>query len=251
MGLSSATAAGCANSIRRRADARKRVAGANAPANLSGVAHRDPERFARAIAAFDAANAGDPRSVDAGDGPRPGEVVDAERLSQWVERLDPNASEALRLAARCQHIRRWEIARSSFEPGRVGYLKWRKALSRFHADTAAGILSALGYDAETIERVRRVNLKQDLRSNPDAQTMEDALCLTFLEHELEEFQERHAEDKVVEILRKTWAKMSERGRRAALGVSYGDRVQRLLARALAASDAPEASDVREKAPDGG
>src|SRR3954447_17202689 len=144
----------------------------------------DEARFQQAIAAFDRANSEDPNRVQDGGVERPRELVHAERLSAWVNRLAPNPSEALALAARCQHIRRWEIPRTSFPEGRIGYLQWRTQLGRFHADTAARIREELGYDSELVLAVRRINVKQNLRSNPDSQTMEDALCLEFLEFEL-------------------------------------------------------------------
>src|SRR4051794_18484004 len=96
----------------------------------------DNARFSRAIEAFDRANGEDPQSVVVGGQARPRELVQAERLASWVERLEPQASEALRLAARCQHIRRWQIPRDSYPEGRVGYLQWRTQLGRFHAETA-------------------------------------------------------------------------------------------------------------------
>ena len=194
------------------------------------------DRFARALAAFDRLNAEDPNQVSVSEGGsvRPRELVDAERLSAAVELLEPRASEALRLAARCQHLRRWEIPRSSYPEGRIGYLEWRKALSRFHADRASEVLRSAGYDDGTIERVRAINLKRAITQDPDVQTMEDALCLVFLEHEAAEFAEKHPEEKVIDILRKTWRKMSERGRAAALALPLQSGVRALVERALSA-----------------
>src|SRR5436190_23093228 len=111
----------------------------------------ESRRFQEAIARFDAANARDPRGI---------ELPYAQRLSAWVERLCPDASEALQLAARCQHLRRWEIPRESYPPGRVGYLKWREALKHFHAEQSGKILREVGYDDETIARVQKINLKK-------------------------------------------------------------------------------------------
>lgn len=184
---------------------------------------RDVARFRAALAAFDRENARDPRALE-----------DAERLSRWVERLQPEASEALCLAARCQHLKRWEIPRAQFPEGRVGYLQWRKRLMRFHAEESAKILAAVGYDAPMIEKVRRINEKRGLGSDAEVQTMEDALCLSFLEHELEAFTRKHDDDKIVEILRKTWNKMSEHGHAAALELAPGlpERSRSLLMRAL-------------------
>lgn len=172
---------------------------------------QDRERFEAALRAFDAANAEDPSSIQDGGRARPRELVQAERLSRWVERREPNASEALLLAARCQHLRRWCIPRTRFPEGRVGYLQWRTELGRFHAAESERILRELGYDEPTIAQVKKINLKQGLRSDPATQVMEDALCLSFLEHELAEFAGKHERVKVLEILRKTWKKMSPRG----------------------------------------
>lgn len=197
------------------------------------------ERFAAAIAAFDSENALDPH-MDVIDGiARPHELVQAERLSAWVAELEPNASEALRLAARCQHIRRWAIPRGTFPEGRVGYLQWRTQLGRMHADVAAAILERVGYDTATIEQVRRIVMKQGLRSSADSQTIEDALCLAFLEHEAADFAHKHATEKVIEILRKSWKKMSPRGHRAALALSLPDEVRGLVERALTLAESAD------------
>lgn len=193
------------------------------------------DRFERAMGAFERENAADPSCVVADGVARPKEVVDAERLAAWVDRLDPGAPEALRLAARCQHLRRWEIPRATYPEGRLGYLEWRKALSRFHADSAAEILRGVGYDEATIERVRTINQKRALKVDPDVQTMEDALCLAFLEHELDDFARKHSAEKLIDILQKTWRKMSERGHGLARGIAFSPGVAPLVARALASA----------------
>ncbi|MEI9938204.1 MAG: DUF4202 domain-containing protein [Pseudomonadota bacterium] len=190
-----------------------------------------------AIAAFDRANAEDPRTLDVGGTARPHELVHAERLAAWVERLEPNASEALRLAARCQHIRRWEIPRGSYPLGRVGYLQWRTQLGRFHADTATRLLEELGYERELVDAVRRINLKQGLHSNPDTQTMEDALCLAFLEFEFEEFCAKYPLEKLIEVVQKTWKKMSAKGHELALTLPFSATSLDIIKRALAATSA--------------
>ncbi len=196
-----------------------------------GVMNDDRQR--RAIAAFRALNAQDPNRVLDGGAQRPRELVDAERLSAWVERLEPSPSEALALASHCQHLCRWKVPRGDFPEGRVGYLTWRKALARVHADQAAEVLRSVGYDDALIAEVRRINLKQARLENADVQTMEDALCLAFLEHELEEFAEKHDEAKVVDIIQKTWVKMSERGHQRALALALPSHAGALVARALA------------------
>jgi hypothetical protein len=189
----------------------------------------DDQRFQAAVAAFDAVHATNPR--------HPRSLDEAKRLSLCVERLDSNASLALRLAARCQHLERWSVPRESYPAGRLGYLTWRKELSRLHADRAEAVLRSVGYDDETIAAVRRINLKQELKMNADAQTMEDALCLVFLEYEFDDFMNKYPdESKAIEILRKTWRQMSERGHAAALGLPLSERAAALVGRAL---DEPE------------
>jgi hypothetical protein len=193
----------------------------------------DP-RFERASAELDALNARDPvREIVNGE-ERPRLLLQAERLSAWVSRLDPQASEALRLAARCQHLERWKIPRTDFPEGRIGYLKWRTRLGQFHAARAAEVLKSVGYDDALIARVERIVRKQGIATDPDTQTIEDALCLVFLEHELDAFMQKYPdENKAVDILRKTWGKMTERGHAAALALPLGDAAKALVARALA------------------
>jgi hypothetical protein len=193
------------------------------------------ERFDRAVVSFDRANAEDPVSLNVDGMRRPRELVDAERLSAWVLRLRPDAPEPLRLAARCQHLRRWEIPRTTYPEGRIGYLEWRKALSRFHADRSSEILKDAGYDDDTVERVRTINQKRGIKSDADVQTMEDALCLSFLEHELDEFMAKHPQEKIVDILQKSWRKMSDEGHALALALvtSMTPRARQIVETALA------------------
>lgn len=193
-------------------------------------------RIAAAIRRFNELNAQDPRTISVDGADRPLELVQAERLERWIVRLAPNASVPLRLAARCQHLERWAIPRSDYPPGRVGYLKWRKALSHRHADRATEVLQELGFSADTIEAVRTIVLKQGLKTNADTQVMEDALCLAFLEHDFAEFSTRYDDAKVIDILQKTWRKMSETGRAQALALDLPPQAARLVGRALADTD---------------
>jgi HD superfamily phosphodiesterase len=133
---------------------------------------------------------------------------------------------------RCQHIRRWERPRSLYPEGRIGYLKWRKDLGRFHAETAAAILRAVGYDEALIARVGDLNLKRALTSDPEAQTVEDVLCLSFIEHELAAFAKKHPEQKIVEIIQKTWRKMSERAQALALQIPLSSELEAVVLEAL-------------------
>jgi hypothetical protein len=193
------------------------------------------ERFERAVASFLEQNGRDPNVIVVNGVAEPKERVAALRLAQWVDKLEPNGSEALHLAAYCQHLRRWEIPRSDFEPDRIGYLKWRKTLGRFHADEATRVLRDVGYDEATIDDVRKINMKLALQSNADCAAMEDALCLSFLEHEFSEFRAKHPDDKVLDIVVKTWNKMSERAHQLALTLPYDEHSLAIIQRALASN----------------
>lgn len=177
--------------------------------------HREapgPGRFRAAIAAIDALNAEDPTTEAAKGEAVPAALIYGRRMSGWLLRLAPDASEALRLAARAQHIGRWKSPRGGYPSGRKGYLQWRGDLARFHADTAAAILAEAGYEAAIIERVGALLQKKRLKRDAEVQTLEDAACLVFLEHQFTEFSRQHEDEKIVDIVAKTLAKMSARGR---------------------------------------
>lgn len=192
----------------------------------------DNDRFQSAIAAFDAANANDPNREDTADGPQPSELLYGQRMSVWLDRLYPDASEALRLAVRCQHIERWRRPRQDYPEGRVGYLTWRRDAKSFHAERAAEVLGDLGYPQATVARVQSLVKKERLKSDREAQALEDVVCLVFLSHVFEDFAARHDDAKVVDIIQKTWRKMSDHGRQAALGLSLSARPARLIEAAL-------------------
>jgi hypothetical protein len=191
-------------------------------------------RFDDAIARIDAIHAGDPEQVDDGGRRVARELIYARRMSAALARLEPAPSEALRLAVRAQHLARWALPRSAYPAGRSGYRRWRSEQARQHAARAAELLREVGYDAETIARVRKMITKAGLADDPDVQALEDAACLVFLEHTLDEFSRGHSDDEVVAILRKTWDKMSERGRGIALTLELPVRSRDLVSRAFAA-----------------
>lgn len=179
----------------------------------------DPARFNAAIAAFDAANSADPNREHDGRLDDPKALVYARRMSEMLQRFAPDAPEAVRLAVRCQHIRRWEIPRDRYPKTPEGYRAWRKRLMDFHAEVAGRILEAVGYDAEAVAHVQALVRKERLKRDPDSQLVEDVVDLVFLEHYLERFVADHPEydeAKLADILKKTWAKMSPRGHEAAL-----------------------------------
>jgi hypothetical protein len=189
-------------------------------------------RLERAVAAIDAANADDPETIVIGGQARPKEQAHAELMTSWVQRLDPDATDAQLLAARAHHLRRWSIPRSSYPEGRAGYLRWRTALKQQHAAEVGEILTAQGYDHDTIERVQQIVRKEGLGTDPTVQTHEDALCLVFLETQLLDLARDQGDDKTVEIIRKTVRKMSERGLAAALELGLPPSGAALVARAL-------------------
>jgi hypothetical protein len=191
------------------------------------------ERFTEAIRRFDAANAQDPAREVAEGLSYPRELLYAQRMSTWLERYAPDAPEALRLAVRCQHIRRWEIPRQNYPMDRRGYLKWRTTLAAFHADTAAEILRDVGYEDATIARVQTLLRKEGLKRDLEVQCLEDVICLVFLENYCADFARQHETAKAVGVLRKTWNKMSERGHEVARTSSLPSEVQRLIEAALA------------------
>ena len=192
----------------------------------------DARRFEAALRRFDEENARDPNTETADGVVQPREWLYARRLSDWVGRLCPDASEPLRLAARCQHLCRWEIPRSSYPMTRAGYLQWRANLKKFHAQKAGDILRELGYPEAVVRCVQDLNLKKHFPDDPETRVLEDALCLVFLEYQLADLAVKTAEDKTINALQKSWQKMTAAGRAEALKLNYGPREKVLLERAL-------------------
>ena len=180
------------------------------------------DRLARAIAAIDKANADDPETLEVRGQLRPKEQAHAEMMTEWVRRLDPDATDAQLLAARAHHLRRWTIARDSYPEGRAGYLRWRTALKKQHADEVGAILEGVGYPLDVIERVQHIVRKDNLKSDPMVQLLDLA--------------RDQGDDKTVDIIRKTVVKMSERGIAAALALDLPPDATSLVGRALAPTE---------------
>ena len=185
-------------------------------------------KFSQAMAAIDAVHAEDPEK----EGGQPKELVYARRMSAWLEKLAPGASEPLRLAVRCQHLRRWAIPRGAYPEGKVGYLRWRKEESLAHAALAGEILAQAGYDAEAVKHAQSLIKKERIKHDPEAQLLEDCACLVFLEYEFAEFAPKHDEAKLVDILRKSWGKMSPAGHKAALALQLPAPLRRIIEKAV-------------------
>ncbi|MBI3854746.1 MAG: DUF4202 domain-containing protein [Planctomycetes bacterium] len=180
-------------------------------------------RYDDACAAIDRANAEDPKGY---------EVLYGRRMVEWVGKLAPAASEELRLAARAQHLRRWTVPRSSYPEGRGGYLKWREGLKKFHADALAAIMKEAGYAEDSVAKSRSLLIRKNLADDAEGQTLEDAACLVFLQFEFAEFSAKTEPDKMVEILRKSWGKMSPAARERALQLELGPAELGLVKKAL-------------------
>lgn len=191
-------------------------------------------RLEDAFRRFDDANAEDPRAELVAGEPVPKELIYGRRMSSRLDAFAPDAPESVKLAARAQHIRRWEVPRESYPEGRAGYLTWRTDLYKRHGDIAAEIMQQVGYDTETIERVRTLLRKRGLKTDPDVQLLEDVICLVFLEHYFHDFAKKHDEDKLIPIVQKTWKKMTERAHEAALRLDYAPEDLALIERALKA-----------------
>ena len=175
--------------------------------------------YQAAIASIDQANAEDPNRETADGKEYPKELLYSQRMTEMQERYIPDASEAVKLAVRAQHIQRWKIPRSSYPMDKQGYLQWRTGLYKFHADATGEIMKKAGYDDEMIERVRKIVGKKGLKVNPETQLMEDVVDLVFIEHYLTGFVAQHPEydeAKWIPIIRKTWQKMSSRAHEFAL-----------------------------------
>ncbi len=175
--------------------------------------------YDKARALIDAANRADPNQVTAESKEWPKELLYSERMSDMLERYDPDADDAMKLAIRAQHIERWKSPRNAYPMDRIGYLKWRKDLYKIQANTAAKLLLEAGYGDEEVDRVRNSVAKKNIKGNPDTQLLEDVTELLFMEHYMLEFVGKHpdyTEEKWVEIIQKTWNKMSSNAHEFAL-----------------------------------
>ena len=189
------------------------------------------ERFTRTIERIDRLNSQDP-TIELVDGvPRPRELVYSQRLTDWVLRLNPRASEELRIAARGQHLCRWVIPRDRYERNRRGYLRWRETLKGFHAEQVAALMREEGFPEETVARVSLLVRKKQLPTDPETQTLEDALCLVFLQTQFADLKQKTPDEKMRDIVVKTWKKMSEQGRAEATALGLPNEVKAWVAQA--------------------
>lgn len=194
--------------------------------------------YEKAVALIDAANAEDP-NIETVDGKEwPKELLYSHRMSDMLQRFAPDADDAMKLAIRSQHIQRWKSPRDAYPMDRIGYLKWRKDLYKFHAETAGKLLRQAGYDNGLIERVESAVAKKHLKENADTQLLEDVTDLVFLEHYILEFAGKHpeySEEKWIDIIQKTWKKMSDEAHAFALGgnITLPEQLVPLIQKAVA------------------
>jgi hypothetical protein len=191
----------------------------------------DLKRFERAIASFDTYNGNDPNREKTEDNDIPKEFLYAIRMTSKLSHYAPDAPEHVQLAARCQHIGRWEIPRNAYPIDKKGYLQWRSQLVIHHATIAEKILKECEYDQETIDKVKALLQKKQLHQNPDTQLLEDVICLVFVEYYLDDFANLHDDDKVIDILKKTLKKMSPKAIQEAVKISVSDHVKKLINKA--------------------
>ena len=192
----------------------------------------DHERYADAIERIDAANGADPETEEVEGRSWPKALLYGQRMSACLEEQISDATEALRLAVRCQHIQRWKMPRGDFPVGRLGYRQWRTELARYHAQTAGDILRDVGYDDALVERVESLVRKERFKADQEAQILEDVACLVFLRYYLPAFQTKPSESEVLDTLARTWKKMSEAGRAASRNIDLSPPLKSLLDRAI-------------------
>ena len=185
-----------------------------------------------AIELFDAYNKQDPRKVIVNGSELPYEYFYAMQLTTWVKNLEPGAGDVLLLASRCQHIGRWQKPREEYPADKIGYHKWRTDLAKFHAEKARELMLQAGLAEDTIEAVQQIILKKQLRTTYEVQVMENALCLVFLQFQYDEFLQKHDDETMIRILQKTWNKMTDPGRKAALSLNFEGRGKELIEKAL-------------------
>jgi hypothetical protein len=193
--------------------------------------------YLSAIAAFDKANGEDPNKETFEGTEYPKELLYSQRMADMQERYVPEASEAVKLAVRAQHIQRWKIPRKDFLMDREGYLQWRVKLYKFHAQTAARLMQEAGYEDEMVERVMAIVSKKGLKVNPETQLMEDVADLVFIEHYMMDFATKHPEyeeAKWIQIIKKTWQKMSPRAHEFVMngGIRLPDALVPLIMKAV-------------------
>jgi NTP pyrophosphatase (non-canonical NTP hydrolase) len=191
------------------------------------------ENYEAAISLIDEAHAQDPKISIVNGKDIPYELHYAQQMTHYLSLRAPDASPILKVAIRAQHFRRWEIPRDSYPMTKPGYLKWRTFLKKRQGDLASAICIGCNFTQEEADEVARLIRKEDLKKNEETQILEDVACLVFLDDQFEAFEKEHDEEKIIDILRKTWGKMSEKGHELALQIPMSDSSKELIGKALA------------------
>jgi len=189
-------------------------------------------RLRKAVAWIDEENSKDPNIIIFKGKEYPKELLYSMQMTGWLLKMNPASSVELQLATRSQHICRWMSPRDSYSMDKVGYIRWRTELKNFHAEKAASIVSKCGFHLITIDKVRSLIRKEKLKEDPESQLLEDVVCLVFLENYFHDFSIKHDEDKVIDIVRKTWRKMSPKGREFAMKLELSEAVQAIVRKAI-------------------
>lgn len=191
------------------------------------------ERLVAVLEAIDNINSEDPNSVEYNGQTIAKELLYGQRMSACLNEYWPDANEYLQIAVRAQHIKRWALLRKDYPTGKAGYLTWRKDLGLLHANLAKEIMLENGYTNDEAEKTFNIVRKAKLKSNEDSQTLEDVACLVFLIHYFAEFAAKHNDEKIIDIVQKTWRKMSLKGHEIALSLTLPPHLATLVSRALA------------------
>lgn len=195
----------------------------------------DKTPFQRAMVELDALHAKDPRRVDHEGATVALELWHAGRMSAWLERVVATPSELMQLAVRAQHLQRWELPRSEYPEGRVGYLTWRRDQGQRAGEITAGVMQAAGYSVAEAAKVAGMIRKEGLGRDLGAQAVEDCACLVFLENYFADFSRQVKHDHLVRIVQKTWAKMSPQARVLALALPMSEEARAVVEEALSGS----------------
>ncbi len=196
---------------------------------------KQSERYQAIVRLIDKANSEDIEFEEWQGEAHPKRYLYGLRMSQALEVFEPEASESLSIAVRAQHIYRWKVPRSSYPLGRSGYLQWRTYLKGYHAQQIGLLMQQVGYSTDEIEQVQLILSKKHLKTHADTQTLEDIICLVFLQYNFVEFATGDIakdEEKLLNIIRRTWKKMSAKGNQAALKLNYSTESLNLLKKAL-------------------
>ncbi|WP_299108490.1 DUF4202 domain-containing protein [uncultured Winogradskyella sp.] len=189
-------------------------------------------KFKKAIAFIDQKNSEDPNTVIFEDTEFPKELLYSQRMTTKLLDIEANASEELQIAVRAQHICRWSIKRKSYSMDKIGYFQWRNDLKKMHSELTSEILNKVGYSDEFINRTSFLINKKLIKKDTETQTLEDVACLVFLQYYLEDFIAKHTDEKIIDILQKTWGKMSTKGQELALKTNLSSNSLNLLTKAL-------------------